>query len=173
MATQYFVKQGRKFMSYLRLERDATEEAAIRPAYQLSTNLSIEPQSDSTMTKDGNVNIQSGNETTVEISYLLSDDPTTDLIYEAVRENLLVEHWLVDLSQPVEKGGYAARYMQGYFQGFELPADAEGGVEISGELSINGDPVDGVVTLTEEDIANIQYVFRDLSVWNEEVEEGT
>lgn len=169
--TQYYVKQGRNFISFLRLEEEATQQGAIRPAYQMSTNLTMEPNTDEQVTKDGTVNIQSGNTTTVEVSYLVSNDPTTQLIYNAVRNNKVVEHWLVDLSQPVEGANgnvYKDLYMQGTLASFELPAEAEGGVEVTGELNVNGQPQEGTVELSDEMISDIQYVHRDLSVWNED-----
>lgn len=143
-----------------------TMEAAGRLAFQTQQEITRTRAADSIKTKDGN--IQAPSELTVSMSLtsvMAQDDPTKDKLEEAFETNGLVEFWDINKSKPSSEAGgvtkYPARYYQGHITDWGETAGAEGNVDISLSIAINGTGAKGEATLTEDQAAVVQYVFED------------
>lgn len=66
----------------------------------------------------------------------------------------------------------SATYQEGYFTSFEMSAPADGKVEISYSFAVNGKPVKGTETLTEEQMKIVkatQYEYKKIAKSGEAV----
>lgn len=141
-------------------------EAAGRLAFQISHEKSSSRDSNSTITKDGN--IQSLSEEVVEYSLstlMARDDEVRVKLEEAYHDGGLVEFWDIDKTaaetEGTNNGKYSARYYQGYLTEWSESAGAEDTVEISINAAMNGIGVSGHVSLTENQAQVVQYEFAD------------
>lgn len=154
---------GKDKILMFRLYTDRAKAAAAKLALQTSHTLKYEAKSDSTDTKDGSINSPATPVSTIEINAVSTADPVNKMLEQAVLKSELLEVWEIDLSQPVAEktGKYAAKYMQGYLQSWEVPAEVGKLVEIKTEMNIDQIPQDGEATLTTEQESEIQYAFAD------------
>lgn len=141
--------------------------AAGRLAFQTSHEKSSTRDSESTITKDGN--IQSLSEVVVEYSLstlMARDDEVREKLEEAFLDGELIEFWDIDKTEPTTPGGtqFPARYFQGYITEWSETAGAEDSVEISLSAAINGSGVRGNATLTVEQSQAITYSFADTTI---------
>lgn len=147
-----------------------TQEAAGRLAFQTEHEKSSSRDSNSTVTKDGN--IQSLSEEVVEYSLtsiMAREDEVRDKLEEAYHNGELVEFWDIDKTEPEPAGStyadkYPATYYQGYLNEWSETAAAEDNVEISISASMNGSGVKGYATLTDEQAKVVQYEFADTTI---------
>lgn len=144
-----------------------TTEAAGRMAFQTEHEKSSSRDSNSTVTKDGN--IQSLSEVVVEYSLttlMAREDEVRDKLEEAYLKGELVEFWDIDKTAAVTEAGvnlgkYPATYYQGYLTEWSESAGSEDNVEVSLSAGMNGAGVKGYATLTAEQAAVVQYAYAD------------
>lgn len=139
-------------------------KAAGRMAFQTNHEVSRTRDSESTITKDGN--IQSLSEVVVDISLttlLAREDVVRVALEEAFLNGGLIEFWDIDQTNPITPSGntFPSRYYQGYITEWSESAGAEDSVEISLSAAINGKGAPGPATLTIEQQAPITYEFQD------------
>jgi TP901-1 family phage major tail protein len=144
-----------------------SDVAAGRMAFQTNHEKSSTRDSESTITKDGN--IQSLSEVVIEYSLttlMARVDPVREKLEEAFLNGELVEFWDIDKTEPTTPSGnqFPARYFQGYITEWNETAGAEDSVEISLSAAINGSGVRGNATLTVEQGEAITYPFADTTV---------
>lgn len=162
--------QGKDLLLFFRREKDHVTEDGAKLRFQTEHSITMEKESEATVTKDGIINTISDGENVIEIvSLAYRDDKATLETWEELRnwfeDNEKVEVWEVDITSAV--GGasdrYRTTYYQGYFSSFELSATAEEAVELSYTYVIDGNGVRGNDTLTEEQqsaISSMLYDYR-------------
>lgn len=162
MANEFTAEQGMDKVIFLRELAKAAEQSAMRLALQTTHTLTISRDSDSTATKDGNVATTSPAETELEVENIASDDEMNDLLWRSVKDNLPVEAWEVNLAKKNASGQYFARYMRGKVNEMESDNDADDNSTGDASFSIDGVPVDGWVTLSQDTKDALSYAFRGL-----------
>ena len=147
-----------------------TEEKAGRLAFQTNHEISRTRDSESTITKDGN--IQSVSEVVVEMSLttlMAHGDEVRKALEDAFLDGGLVEFWDINKTEAsaIAADGqtqFPATYYQGYITEWSESAGAEDSVEISISAAINGAGVQGDATLTAEQSEALVYEFADTTV---------
>lgn len=144
-----------------RLLSEAGTEAATRLAFQTEHEVTESKDSESVPTKDGNITVPGQLETEISCTSILAvGDTMVAKLRNAMRENEIVEVWDIDKTTELT-GKYASTYYQGYITEYSKSAGTEDNVEVSFNFVPNGNGVDGQATLTTEQAAVVQYVFKD------------
>lgn len=159
--------QGRdKILMFRRLSK-ATEDTAGKLALQTEHTLNYSRSTSTTQTKDGTVSSKGGLEVTVSINAVSTDDEVNNMMFEAMEAGEILECWEINLAKEDESGKYAALYMQGLLDTWEVPSDSENVSEFSANLIVNDKPKKGYATLTEQQQEEIAYAFRDTTPYVE------
>ena len=143
-----------------------TNQEAGRLMFQTNHELSRTRDSESTITKDGN--IQSLSEVVVELSLttlMAHGDEVREELEKAFLDGGLIEFWDINKTEPVVGDNqFPATYYQGYITEWSESAGAEDSVEISISAAINGSGAQGNATLTVEQIEAVTYQFADTTI---------
>lgn len=146
-----------------------TAPAAARLALQISHEISESRSVESEETKDGPIVNRSGLETVISLEAVATRDETNKMLHDSVREGFMLEVWEVDMgaepSDVVEgtSAKYPARYGRGYLSSWTTPANVGETVKISTELTIEGELIDGLATITDAQIEEMNVAFRDVT----------
>lgn len=159
--------EGKNRVLKFRKLKDAGTDAAKHLALQTEHSWSSSKDIARTATKDGAKIASGGAEDTLSISALSSDDEVNNYLEQAYRDDDVLEVWDIDLSSPHEtdENKYKARYARGLLNGWETPAPTEDFVTLDTEMEIDLVPQDGYATVTESEQEEIQYAFRDTTVF--------
>lgn len=143
---------GKELLAFFRRYKDRTKVDASRIAFMTEHSISMEKETDTTVTVDGPVNSMADGENELELSSIA--DRVTGAKTLAVWEEMhqwfldgeLVEFWEVDIesmqvNQDNQKEEYKVNYFQGRFTSFELKAAADGNVELEYTFAINGNGI--------------------------------
>ena len=150
-----------KILKFRRLA-DAEKGVGARLALQIEHTIKYEANADSQMTKDGPINFSGGVSTTIEMSAVSTRDEVNNMLRQAVLRQEVLEVWEIDLgAEPNAEGKYPAKYGQGLLSEWEDPANVEEAAQFSTTFNVDGELQDGYVTVTEKEIKEVQYVFRD------------
>lgn len=141
--------------------------AAAKLALQTNHKWEYERSNDSKKTKDGAVTSNGGLEVSLSIEAISSRDEVNELLANSVKDGFKVEVWEIDLAGEKQGGKYPALYAQGSLGKWEVPSDVEDLEEISTEMTIDGKPQAGYVTLTDDHVKEINYAFRDVTAITE------
>lgn len=139
------------------------KKAAAKLAFQIEHKLTYERKNDSTKTKDGTVVSDGGLEVKLSIEALSARDDLNNMLKESVINGDKLEVWEIDLQDKKKAGKFGALYMQGSLSSWEVPANVEELAKIETEMAIDGKPVPGEVTLSNEQLQAIQYAFKDIT----------
>ena len=104
--------KGVNAVAFARKLNDAsTKEAELIP---WQTSLSFDPSrdSDSTVTKDGNVNTQSSVSTDLEAEFINNTSAIADSFYDSLLDGDKIEFWIVHKDRKNADGKYFSWYMQ-------------------------------------------------------------
>lgn len=121
----------------------------------------FEAKSDSTETKDGNINSPATASATLEIEAIASLDEVNEMLRGAVMSSKMLEVWDINLADKRSDNKYGAQYARGYLQSWEVPSEIGKLTEIKTTMNVDQLPVEGEATLTEEQQSAIQYAFAD------------
>lgn len=135
--------------------------AAAKLALQTEHKWKYERKNDSTATKDGSVISDKGLEVTLSIEAVSSRDDLNLMLKQSVVEGYKLEVWEIDLAGEKQSGKYPALYAQGSLGSWEVPDSVEDLETLSTEMTIEGKPVSGYATLTDEQVQEINYTFTD------------
>lgn len=140
-----------KFLLFRKLS-EAKNGAAKKLLLQTEHEWSFERDQEQIKTKDGAVIASGGMEVSLSISAVSSYDEVNEMLYDSVRKDEMLEVWEIDVSNPGKEDPekYMAKYARGKLASWTLPSSVEGLEELSTEMSIEGVPVEGEATLTEE-----------------------
>ncbi|MBG9981748.1 phage major tail protein, TP901-1 family [Aerococcaceae bacterium DSM 111020] len=162
--------QGKNMLLFARLYKDRTVMPASKIRFQTEHSISMEKESESTITKDGTMVSISDGENEIDMTSLAYNDDEETLFGwrylrdEGFKNNELVEIWQVDLDSLNDEGMVTADYFQGYFSAFELSAPADGSVELNYTYAINGNGAQGQDTVDMEAIKQTAYDYQRMAV---------
>lgn len=156
--------QGSRIIYLFRiLEENATQDGA-KIAYVTENSMSIDKSADSTATKDGAIRTPGVAEVEVESTSIFQrGDSLIGRLKSAMLNGKLLEIWRVNLDDPVadQENQFAGTYYQGYLTSFEESATAEDFVEYSLTFGVNGNGVDGSITVPTAQQEEALYGFAD------------
>lgn len=159
-------KQGKDIILLYRLLSKATQEAAWKLAFQTEHKNEKTRDYNTTPTKDGPVGALA------EVEYKLSatsmaanGDPHLDEMDQAFDDAEIIEVWEIDKAEKgkdtATQDKYKAKYHRAYLTSFSYEPNSEDALELSLEFGVFGKPQKGYATLTNEQAAVVQYVFKD------------
>ncbi len=164
------IAKGVHKVLYFRKLGEAAEAA--RLVFQTEHSKSYSREREATATKDGSVSGGAALEDEVSISALQSEeDPTFTMLEDSIVDDYAVEMWEVDLAdKTVETGDdgtteitkFGAEYRQGYITSWETTSGSEDDPTVEGTFVTEGKRQKGQVTLPEQDIETLSYVFHDI-----------
>lgn len=162
-ATKPEVVQGKKIVYLFRLLKDAAKESATAMAFVTENERSKSKDYETTATKDGAVQTPGEVEHEITATTILSTDGSAEKFEDAMDNDELIEIWEANLAEPVGTGTdkFKGRYFQGYLKEFTLTSSAEEHAEYETTFGINGKGAKGDVTVTAEQQAIAEYVFKD------------
>ncbi|WP_304818153.1 phage major tail protein, TP901-1 family [Faecalibaculum rodentium] len=157
--------KGKQYVAMFRLLSEKETADAKRPALLTENTVNISVSADATQTKDGVIRTTSEPEIELEItSVLAEDDAIINKIKNATLNGETIEAWSINFDKKgtgENSGKYAATYYQGKGTELEFSAPADGNVEVSFTLGVNGKGVDGFATVSQELLDEALYVFAD------------
>lgn len=155
---------GKKLVYLFRVKDDEATENGSVLAFTTENTISYSKDSDTTATKDGAITTPGEVEIELEATAILAKGDTMyGKLKAAMLDDKLIEIWEANLEEPAEGGDnkFKGTYYQGYLTEFEKSSSAEDFVECSCTFAINGKGADGDVTVTTEQQAVADYVFKD------------
>ena len=157
--------QGKQLVYLFRVLSKASSNAATVIAFQTEGERTASKDADSTATKDGSIRTPGVAEIEISVTSIMAvGDAGVNALETAMLDDELVECWEVNRA---EKGTsddadkYKAKYYQGYITEVSISASAEDMVEASITFGANGNGKDGYATLSAEQEAAADYVFKD------------
>lgn len=143
--------------------KEAQTENATRIAYTTENSKTVERDVETTATKDGPVGTPGAPEVSIDATAILSDtDTMIEKLEEALINGDIIEIWETDLTKPgATANKFKSTYYQGYLSSLEKSAPADGFVECSLEFAINGTGAKGEATVTQDQLNEAMYVFKD------------
>ena len=156
--------QGKDIVYLYRILEDAAKEDATQIGFVTENTRSMSKDTESTVTKDGSINTPGAVEIEIEsTSIFKKGDAIIKKLENALKQDKTIEIWEVNLAEPAEGGDnkFKGTYYQGLLTEFEQTASAEEAVEHSLTFAINGEGVDGDVTVTTEQQEMAAYTFKD------------
>lgn len=155
--------QGKRIIYLFRKLADAATNAATVMAFTTENTRSLSKDTETTATKDGEINTPGTLEHTLDCTAILAkDDTMAQDMEDAVANGELMEVWEVNLDEPAGTGGkYSGKYFQGYATEWELSSSAEDHAEYSVSFTLNGAGERGDVTVSDAQAEAGKYVFKD------------
>lgn len=160
------VIQGKRIVYLYRLLEEAKTNIATAIAFTTENSTSISRDSDTVSTKSGVIRVPKDAETEIKTTAIFAseNDEIVKKIKSAVNEGKMLEIWEANLDSPgsgTDSGKFAATYYHGYATSFELTSNSEDHAEASLEFAIEGNGVDGYATVSDEQQAIADLVFKD------------
>ena len=152
---------GKDRVLVFRLFEERTKKGGAKLALQTKHTWKYEAKSDSTETKDGNINLPATASATLEIEAISSLDEVNEMLRDAVLKSKMLEVWDINLADKRADNKYGAMYARGYLQSWEVPSEIGKLGEIKTTMNVDQLPVEGEATLTQEQQSAIQYAFAD------------
>lgn len=158
-------KKGIDVILLYRLLKKAKSEQAWKMAFQTEHENEISRDSDSTPTKDGNIQTLKPVEYDFSAkSIIAKGDSRVDELKKALIEGDLIEIWEIDKAEKGTSdnaGKFKATYYRAYIKSFKATANSEDALELELEFAVNGTGKEGWATLSDEQAEVVQYVFKD------------
>lgn len=162
MADKVETIKGKDRVTFLRPYKErATMPARLVP-YQTSLTFDPSVDTDSTATKDGNVNSIGAVETDWEFEAINSTSEILDKTLAALFAKEKMEIWLVNRARKNADGKYEAWYGQGIVSEDSSDNDADDNSTRDITMTIDGTPKHGWVELSDVQQEEIDYVFYGL-----------
>ena len=160
------VIQGKRIVYLYRLLKEAKTNDAMAMAFTTENSTSISRDSDTVSTKSGVIRVPKDAETEIKATAIFAseNDEIAKKIKAAVNGGDKLEIWEVNLDDPGEdtnEGKFAATYYNGYATSYELTSNSEDHAEVALEFAIEGTGVDGYATVTDDQQAIADLVFKD------------
>lgn len=163
---QFFAEavQGKRIVYLYRVKDEAANENGVAIAFVTENERSKSKDSESTVTKDGNIITPGAVEGEItSTSVLAKGDTMIEKLEDALDSSKVVEIWEANLDEPAAEGAdkFKGRYFQGYITELTRSSNAEDSVELSLTFALNGAGVKGDVTVSADQQAVANYVFTD------------
>ena len=160
--------KGNKIAYLYRILSEASTTAGTAIAFTTENSRSKSRDADTVSTKSGTIRVPG--ETEVEISttalFASENDPMIGKLEKALDESAVVEVWEVNLDIKgtlTDAGKFKAKYFQAYVTNLELSSNSEDHAEYSLDFSVIGTGADGFATVSSDQQAIAEYVFKDTS----------
>lgn len=152
--------QGVNVVVYARKLAEAAKVAGQLIPYQ--TSLSIDPQrdSDKKKTKSGTVTTTSSLETDFKFEFVNNWSEIADQLLDSIFDNEEMEFWAVNRQRKNADGQYYALYLRGKVTEDSNDNDPDDVSSRETTITVDYGPVRGWVTLSEEQEAELAYIFR-------------
>lgn len=152
--------QGVNVVVYARKLAEAAKVAGQLIPYQ--TSLSIDPQrdSDKKKTKSGTVTTTSSLETDFKFEFVNNWSKIADQLLDSIFDNEEMEFWAVNRQRKNADGQYYALYLRGKVTEDSNDNDPDDVSSRETTVTVDYGPVRGWVTLSEEQEAELAYIFR-------------
>lgn len=152
--------QGVNVVVYARKLSEAATTAGQLIPYQ--TSLSIDPQrdSDKKKTKSGTVTTTSSLETDFKFEFVNNWSKIADQLLDSIFDNEEMEFWAVNRQRKNADGQYYALYLRGKVTEDSNDNDPDDVSSRETTITVDYGPVRGWVTLSEEQEAELAYIFR-------------
>lgn len=152
--------QGVNVVVYARKLAEAAKVAGQLIPYQ--TSLSIDPQrdSDKKKTKSGTVTTTSSLETDFKFEFVNNWSRIADQLLDSIFDNEEMEFWAVNRQRKNSEGQYYALYLRGKVTEDSNDNDPDDVSSRETTITVDYGPVRGWVTLSEEQEAELAYIFR-------------
>ncbi|CAM3090791.1 phage tail tube protein [Limosilactobacillus mucosae] len=152
--------QGVNMVVYARKLAEAAKVAGQLIPYQ--TSLTIDPQrdSDTKKTKSGSVTTTSSLETDFKFEFVNNWSKIADQLLDSIFDNEEMEFWAVNRQRKNSEGQYYALYLRGKVTEDSNDNDPDDVSSRETTITVDYGPVRGWVTLSEEQEAELAYIFR-------------
>lgn len=152
--------QGVNVVVYARKLAEAAKVAGQLIPYQ--TSLSIDPQrdSDKKKTKSGTVTTTSSLETDFKFEFVNNWSKIADELLDSIFDNEEMEFWAVNRQRKNAGGQYYALYLRGKVTEDSNDNDPDDVSSRETTITVDYGPVRGWVTLSEDQEAELAYIFR-------------
>lgn len=152
--------QGVNVVVYARKLAEAAKVAGQLIPYQ--TSLSIDPQrdSDKKKTKSGTVTTTSSLETDFKFEFVNNWSKIADQLLDSIFNNEEMEFWAVNRQRKNADGQYYALYLRGKVTEDSNDNDPDDVSSRETTITVDYGPVRGWVTLSEDQEAELAYIFR-------------
>lgn len=152
--------QGVNVVVYARKLAEASKVAGQLIPYQ--TSLSIDPQrdSDKKKTKSGTVTTTSSLETDFKFEFVNNWSKIADQLLDSIFDNEEMEFWAVNRQRKNADGQYYALYLRGKVTEDSNDNDPDDVSSRETTITVDYGPVRGWVTLSEEQEAELAFIFR-------------
>ena len=160
--------KGNRIAYLYRILSEASTTAGTAIAFTTENSRSKSRDADTVSTKSGTIRVPG--ETEVEISttalFASENDPMISKLEKALDDSAVVEVWEVNLDIKgtlPDASKFKAKYFQAYVTNLELSSNSEDHAEYSLDFSVIGTGADGFATVSGEQQAIAEYVFKDTS----------
>ncbi|QLL69792.1 phage tail tube protein [Lactobacillus sp. 3B(2020)] len=159
MADNIVAVQGIHRILMLRKLSEANKVDAQVLPWQEGATFGIKRDDKSTATKSGKVSKGADPETELKTTFIDNWSKIADQLYDSVLDGDVMEAWIVDRTRK-KNGKYFAWYMRGVVSDDSTDNDADDSSKRETTFNINYGPVRGWTALTNEQEAQIAYIFR-------------
>lgn len=152
--------QGVNVIVYARKLAEAAKVAGQLIPYQTSLNIDPQRDSDKKKTKSGTVTTTSSLETDFKFEFVNNWSKIADQLLDSIFDNEEMEFWAVNRQRKNSEGQYYALYLRGKVTEDSNDNDPDDVSSRETTITVDYGPVRGWVTLSEEQEAELAYIFR-------------
>lgn len=152
--------QGVNVVVYARKLSEAAKVAGRLIPYQTSLNIDPQRDSDKKKTKSGTVTTTSSLETDFKFEFVNNWSKIADQLLDSIFDNEEMEFWAVNRQRKNSDGQYYALYLRGKVTEDSNDNDPDDVSSRETTITVDYGPVRGWVTLSEDQEAELAYIFR-------------
>lgn len=152
--------QGVNVVVYARKLSEAAKVAGQLIPYQTSLNIDPQRDSDKKKTKSGTVTTTSSLETDFKFEFVNNWSKIADQLLDSIFDNEEMEFWAVNRQRKNADGQYYALYLRGKVTEDSNDNDPDDVSSRETTITVDYGPVRGWVTLSEDQEAELAYIFR-------------
>ena len=154
--------QGKKIVYLYRLLSKASSATGVTLAFTTENGRTKSKDADTTATKDGLIRTPGEVEEEISVTSLLAKGDTLLAELEgSMDKDEIVEVWEANLEEGGGLNKFKGKYFQAYLTEFEVSSSSEDYAEVSLTFGVIGSGKAGEVTVTSEQQAIADYVFKD------------
>ena len=152
--------QGVNVVVYAGKLAEAAKVAGQLIPYQTSLNIDPQRDSDKKKTKSGTVTTTSSLETDFKFEFVNNWSKIADQLLDSIFDNEEMEFWAVNRQRKNADGQYYALYLRGKVTEDSNDNDPDDVSSRETTITVDYGPVRGWVTLSEDQEAELAYIFR-------------
>lgn len=152
--------QGVNVVVYARKLAEAAKVAGQLIPYQTSLNIDPQRDSDKKKTNSGTVTTTSSLETDFKFEFVNNWSKIADQLLDSIFDNEEMEFWAVNRQRKNADGQYYALYLRGKVTEDSNDNDPDDVSSRETTITVDYGPVRGWVTLSEDQEAELAYIFR-------------